>query len=113
MTLATDLKNLKPGDVLVLRDGTLRSFEYYNDGWIVACGVERPFVWKGSGMREIRIEEFWDIVRVIKAKKAKPEKDAAYLLRLFSQPAVVPRNSGAYGVRLRIRKIAKRLEAMK
>lgn len=117
MTLAADLKNLKRGDVLVLRDGTRKIFSHYCFGTIVACDWEPPFAWAyKTGRREHRSQKHWDIVRVIKAKPAKPakpDKDAAWLLRRFSKPAVVPRNSRAYRVRLRIRKIAKRLEAMK
>lgn len=110
MTLANDLKNLKPGDGLVMRDGTLRSFEHYNGGKIVACGFERPFVWTGKiGRRENRSEKFWDIVRVIKAKKAKPDKDAAWLHH-FANDRVNALEKSEW---LRIRKISKRLEEMK
>jgi len=70
MTLANDLKTLRPGDTLVCRNGTLRVFREYDDDLnIVAEGEVFPTVWsRGNG----KCGWFdWDIVRVIRAKKPK------------------------------------------
>jgi hypothetical protein len=97
-----DLTNLKRGDVLVLRDGTRRTFYEYDEDRCIFAKVltPRPCNWWQDGTYDGDGHE-WDIVRVIreKAKKAKPDKDAAWLLKLHGPPAMLRR----------LRAIAKRL----
>ena len=78
MTLANDLKTLRPGDTLVCRDGTRRTCIGFDrqTGRIIAYGGH-PFYWYQDSGASAYLGTIpgdvsdWDIVRVIRAKKPK------------------------------------------
>lgn len=66
------LSALRKGDVLILRDGTRRTFQDYSiGGAIYASGVKEPCSWFNDGQCFDDGPSPLDIVRVVRAKVKK------------------------------------------
>lgn len=73
MTKPINLKNAKPGDTLVCRDGTRRVVDH-KTGSTIYAETDTPNAWREDGSSFM--SHIFDIIRIVPAKPAKKKRDA-------------------------------------
>lgn len=101
--------DIQPGDVLVLRDGQRRTVMIRDEDGDVRCHDCTPAIFRRDGKSwSLPHRREWNVVAIVrksKSKKARPDKDAVWLLKQSDDMAYTATKAFVR----RLRAIAKRL----